>query len=277
MRPRGTKAKAFAVALGIAAAAYGEAYIQANCTTSARGAECVFSNTGADPGSGCTTVQLTNRTTHRTLPSARLCSQLLQPRTTVTLPLVFPSGAPDAFCGEGVAVPSWSNCTMSVQMSDVRAVSSGGSGTSTGVSFLVLLSALWVYADAKRIGARKGLVPGLGDVGPGGWFLATLFLWIVAFPLYLSKRGQIRAAAQGHPGAFSAPGFAPPGPYGPPGGGFGPPGAGYPPQGGGFMPPGGGYGPPGGGFMPPGGGAPPGGYGPPGGFGPGGGYGPPGS
>lgn len=64
------------------------------------------------------------------------------------------------------------------------------------ILIVVIASSIWVYFDAKGIGARKGLVSGLADLGPGGWFAATLLLWIIAFPIYLAKRDQIRAAAQ---------------------------------------------------------------------------------
>lgn len=60
---------------------------------------------------------------------------------------------------------------------------------------LVIGSAVGVYIDAKSIGARKGLIPGFLDLGPLGWSLSTLFLWILAFPLYLATRGRIRQAA----------------------------------------------------------------------------------
>ena len=66
---------------------------------------------------------------------------------------------------------------------------------------VVVVSAGWVYSDAKKIGARKGLIQGLGDMGPGGWAAVTLFFWIVGFPLYLSKRSTIEQAAAGSGGS----------------------------------------------------------------------------
>ena len=79
-------------------------------------------------------------------------------------------------------------------MSDVAATG-GDSLSSLIVPLLVLLSSIWVFFDAKKIGARKGLVKGLADLGPGGWLVACLLLWIVSFPVYLISRGKIRAAA----------------------------------------------------------------------------------
>jgi hypothetical protein len=60
----------------------------------------------------------------------------------------------------------------------------------------VIGSAIWVYVDAKSIGARKGLIPGFLDLGPVGWALCTLLFWILGFPLYLTQRGSIKQAAR---------------------------------------------------------------------------------
>jgi len=54
----------------------------------------------------------------------------------------------------------------------------------------VLATSIWVLVDAKSIGVQKGQVPGFTDIGPWGWFFACLLLWIVGFPLYLSKRAK---------------------------------------------------------------------------------------
>jgi len=53
---------------------------------------------------------------------------------------------------------------------------------------VVLVSSLWVLADAKAIGVKKGQIRGLGNLGPWGWFFACLLLWFPAFPIYLYKR-----------------------------------------------------------------------------------------
>jgi hypothetical protein len=36
-------------------------------------------------------------------------------------------------------------------------------------------------------------------MGPVTWFIACLFLWIIAFPLYLAKRGEFKRAAASAP------------------------------------------------------------------------------
>lgn len=63
------------------------------------------------------------------------------------------------------------------------------------LALIVLVTSIWVGFDANAIGARKGLMKGLADMGPVGWFFAMLLLWIVAFPLYLANRARIREAA----------------------------------------------------------------------------------
>lgn len=59
---------------------------------------------------------------------------------------------------------------------------------------VVVGTSIWVLADSVKIGAKKGILTGIADIGPGGWFCASLMLWIVAFPLYLAKRSEIVAA-----------------------------------------------------------------------------------
>jgi len=56
------------------------------------------------------------------------------------------------------------------------------------VFIVVLVSSIWVLVDASRLDVKKGLVKGLADMGPWGWFFACVFLWIIAFPMYLATR-----------------------------------------------------------------------------------------
>ena len=62
---------------------------------------------------------------------------------------------------------------------------------------IVVASAIWVVIDAKNIGVKEGVVSGLGNMGPWGWFFATLLLWIIAFPMYLYYRGKFKLAVAG--------------------------------------------------------------------------------
>ena len=64
---------------------------------------------------------------------------------------------------------------------------------------IVIGTSIWVWIDASQIGARRGLASGILGMGPLGWFLLTILLWIVGFPAYLLMRDRIRAAAQASP------------------------------------------------------------------------------
>jgi putative oligomerization/nucleic acid binding protein len=58
---------------------------------------------------------------------------------------------------------------------------------------IVLGTSIWVVVDAKSLGfGRRQLYPGRVDAGPWVWFFACLGLWIVAFPVYLVKRGKYK-------------------------------------------------------------------------------------
>jgi hypothetical protein len=79
------------------------------------------------------------------------------------------------------------------------------------VIWLVIIgTSIWVAIDASNIGARKGLLKGLANMGPAGWFFCCLILWIVGFPVYLAKRAEIRAAAVASNAALSPQGMAGP-------------------------------------------------------------------
>ena len=57
---------------------------------------------------------------------------------------------------------------------------------------IVIVTSIWVVADAKTIGVRKGQMKGFTDMGPWGWFIACLLLWIIGFPIYLAKRNEYK-------------------------------------------------------------------------------------
>ena len=160
------------------------------------------------------------------------------------------------------------------------------------MSLVALATAIWMAVDSSQLGYDKRDVRGLAAMGPAGWFICGLFLWIIAFPLYLVKRAELKDAGErrraalaagmpaylplpppgqpmvfGPPPGYGAPGYGAPS-YGPPPG-YGAPGYGAPGYG---PPPGHGYGAaPGYGPTPPGYGAAP-GYGPSPGHGPAPGY-----
>jgi hypothetical protein len=69
------------------------------------------------------------------------------------------------------------------------------------ILLVVVGTSIWVVADASHIGVRKGLVTGVCDMGPAGWVIACLLLWIVAFPMYLAKRAAFVEAIAREKGA----------------------------------------------------------------------------
>jgi len=64
------------------------------------------------------------------------------------------------------------------------------------IGLVVVATSIWVWVDARGIGARRGLIRGLGNMWPFEWFLCCLLLWIIGFPLYLVKRGKIKSTMQ---------------------------------------------------------------------------------
>lgn len=64
-----------------------------------------------------------------------------------------------------------------------------------GLMVLVVIgTSIWVLIDAERIGVKRGQVEGLADMGPVGWFICCLGIWIIAFPVYLAKREAFKRA-----------------------------------------------------------------------------------
>ena len=67
-----------------------------------------------------------------------------------------------------------------------------------------LVLAIFVLYDAKKIGIRKGLVTGLGNLSAWGWFWATSILGILGFGIYWYYRGRlIEAVAASSSGPIS--------------------------------------------------------------------------
>ena len=60
------------------------------------------------------------------------------------------------------------------------------------VLLIVIGTSIWVLFDAKSIGVKKGQIKGIANMGPWGWFLSCLGLWIIGFPLYLAKREEYK-------------------------------------------------------------------------------------
>lgn len=202
--------------------ALADARIESKCLATGTGTNCAFTNTGSDAGQACVTVTVTRKSTGGSTRSDKLCSGSLKPSESKSLAVAFATQSPAELCLAG-ARPSWADCAVDVHLDSVTADTSP---LVYLVWLIVVGTSLWVYFDARRIGARKGLRPGLGNMNPGGWLLVCLVFWIVGFPMYLVKRREIRrAAADGQQPAPIAGGASPvayaPAPvaaaYGPPG------------------------------------------------------------
>jgi hypothetical protein len=57
---------------------------------------------------------------------------------------------------------------------------------------VVIATSIWVLMDAKAIGVKKGQIQGVSNQGPWGWFFVCLLVWIIGFPLYLTKRSEYK-------------------------------------------------------------------------------------
>ncbi|MCX4240319.1 SHOCT domain-containing protein [Paraliomyxa miuraensis] len=87
------------------------------------------------------------------------------------------------------------------------------------MGLIVLVSAIWMAVDSSNLGYDKRDLKGLAAIGPMGWFFCGLLLWIIAFPLYLIKRPELKEAGErrrrGLGGTTPPAGYLPP-PYGQP-------------------------------------------------------------
>ncbi len=60
------------------------------------------------------------------------------------------------------------------------------------LGILILGSTIWVLIDAQTIGIKRGQIKGFFGMGPWGWFIACLLIWIIAFPAYIAKRPEFK-------------------------------------------------------------------------------------
>jgi len=72
------------------------------------------------------------------------------------------------------------------------------------IYLIVIATSIWVYFDARKIGIKRISRENPGgknimNMGPVGWAICTLLLWIVMFPVYLIKRPGLKKQFQ--PGA----------------------------------------------------------------------------
>lgn len=64
---------------------------------------------------------------------------------------------------------------------------------SENLLFIVPGTSIWVLIDAQTIGVKKKAGSGLFNMGPLGWFISCLLVWIIAFPAYIAKRPKFRS------------------------------------------------------------------------------------
>jgi hypothetical protein len=60
------------------------------------------------------------------------------------------------------------------------------------VILVVLATAIWVDRDARKLVAAGATKSQMGGNAPLTWSIATILVWIIVFPWYLVKRGQVR-------------------------------------------------------------------------------------
>lgn len=69
---------------------------------------------------------------------------------------------------------------------------------------LVIGTSIWMAYESSSFGYKKEDIKGLAAMGPMGWLVAGLFLWIVAFPVYLASRAKLKAAGAKNDGSSAA-------------------------------------------------------------------------
>lgn len=58
--------------------------------------------------------------------------------------------------------------------------------------FALIISSIWVYFDAKALGASNLMRNGGSNLSPFGWASFCLVFWIAGFPMYLLKRSEYK-------------------------------------------------------------------------------------
>lgn len=58
--------------------------------------------------------------------------------------------------------------------------------------FIIVSTSIWVFVDARALGANKLMRNGGSNLSPQAWALFCLLFWIVGFPMYLLKRAEYK-------------------------------------------------------------------------------------
>jgi hypothetical protein len=173
------------------------------CVIDGRGSSCVFTNQGSDRGEGCTVVHLTNEVTGRSTDSDEICSGDLGPGASTTVAVTFPDEQPSAICLSETPRSTWSNCEHRTILEASPPLNLSGL-----VLALALLGSLAVFLDARRIGARRDLGPGILRFPPSTWAAGCLIGLFIPLIWYLRLRPMIKATADYLPGGLTPPPYA---------------------------------------------------------------------
>jgi hypothetical protein len=196
----------FAVSLGfivtalIAPIAEAMPRVRVDCGVDEGGSRCVFMNRGTEGGQACTIVHLTNEVTGRSIHSEEVCSGPLQPGSSTTLPITFPGEQPRAICLSEHPASTWSSCATTTTVDDSPPLNLWAP-----LIALALLGSLAVFIDARRLGARRDLGPGLLRFPAITWAAGCLVGLFIPLIWYRRLRPMIKATAEYLPGGPTPP------------------------------------------------------------------------
>jgi hypothetical protein len=81
------------------------------------------------------------------------------------------------------------------------------------IVLVIVATSVWVLIDAHAIGAVRDKSLGMAGTSPAAWFVGSLLVWIIVFPMYLLHRPAIKSAAEARKLVPSNPAMPPAGWY----------------------------------------------------------------
>ena len=189
--------------LALSSPAEASPQIAVECAVNGQGSSCVFTNQGSERGEVCTVVHLTNEVTGRSTDSDEICSGVLAPGAATTVAVTFSEEQPAAICLHEHPPTTWSNCENMTIVNDSSSLNLSGL-----VLGLALLGSLAVFIDARRLGARRDLGPGLLRFPPITWAAGCLLGLFIPLIWYRRMRPMIKATADYLPGGLTPPPYA---------------------------------------------------------------------
>lgn len=194
-----------AITLALAGPGWASPRVRVDCSVDEGGGRCVFTNHGTDPGEACTTAQVTNEVTGHTTEADAVCSDVLAPGASITVPLVFSDEQPQALCVSAHPATTWASCATQSSIDESPPLKLW-----RPVLVLALLGSIAVFIDARRLGARRNLGPGLLAFPAITWAAGCLVGLFIPLVLYVRMRPKIKAAADYLPGGLMPPPYADP-------------------------------------------------------------------